>query len=307
MSYDEAMIYLFMCLFIGSNSFAGTNSINPERMVLPLIDIFSPRNQLLGDGRIKASVSIFDEKGEIYRHRSSHIMSELDFTKAKNQSRAVYPMIPIESQVYDSNYEGTAFHIGKNLVLTNHHVLSLDRESISECRNFQLQDQENDFRFDCKKVLHCDYNLDICLIEMSPFKRCLNLFCTKKEFIYLSDGASLKLKTGKEVDPFRTSEQIMTAIGNTMGLGIHYSQGRGVQRSADRTIFYAPVRTGNSGGPLIGEDGLVWGVVKQESSEKVSNDSFNVAASIDYVIQSIQLALEQNPKYLQIFEQALKE
>jgi hypothetical protein len=40
-------------------------------------------------------------------------------------------------------YMGTAFHIGENLVLTNHHVLSPDRSNTQECGGLKLYANES--------------------------------------------------------------------------------------------------------------------------------------------------------------------
>lgn len=299
-----------LAILMAQVAYAEINSINPERIVTPLLEIFSLKNRMLSDGSYLVGVSIFDDKGEIKKGKKTIKLDKTSFEKAFYQSSAVFEMIPEELQDNSSsemvNYLGTAFHIGENLVLTNHHVLSPDRSNLNECERFALHSNDRKWKFACKKVLHCDEELDVCLIEMRTARRCLNFFCTKEETYQLKDGPSLKLKEEPSLDQDQIDKVVMTAIGNTMGMGIHYSQGRGLRFLGNRLFFYAPLRTGNSGGPLIGEDGLVWGVVKQESSEKVSENAFNVAASSNAVIRSIQSALENDHLSLKKFNQAIE-
>ena len=287
--------FIVLAIVLAQSSQANVDSINPDRIITPLLDICSPKNKKLSEDNYLIAVSTFDQHGEIKKGKNSFNLDKARFDKAFQQSSAVFEMIPEEvtysGQTEVVNYLGTAFHIGENLVLTNHHVLSHDRSNLTSCDRFALHSQDGKWKFSCKKVHHCDEELDVCLIEMRPDRRCLNFFCTKEETYQLKDGPSLKLKKDPSIDHEQIDKIVMTAIGNTMGMGIHYSQGRGLRFVGSNLFFYAPLRTGNSGGPLIGEDGLVWGVVKQESAEKVSENAFNVAASMDSVIRSIRAAL----------------
>ena len=202
---------------------------------------------------------------------------------------------------------GKAVHIGENLVLTNQHVLSPNRSNKTQCDGLHLHGNENSDTFSCKKVHYCDAKQDFCLIEMQPTKRCLNLFCTKSEQVELKGGEAIKLKANLENDVAVMDTVVISCIGNTMGFGIHFSQGRGVRISGDRVYFFAPLRTGNSGVPLLGEDGLVWGVVKQESGVKVSNESYNVAVPIDIVITTLRDKLLGDALTFKKFNQSVVE
>jgi hypothetical protein len=304
------MFLFLISLLVAVVVHAGGDSINPERLITPLLDIFSIKNRQLPGDNFEVRVSEYDKYGDIRRGKKTHIMTKRNYEKAKLQSSAVFEMIPEEGHQSNGSEDvhlGTAFHIGENLVLTNHHVLSPDRSNLNQCDRFALHTSDRKWKFSCKKVHHCDEELDVCLVEMRPARQCLNFFCTKEENYQLKDGPSLKLKKEPSLEHEQIDKVVMTAIGNTMGMGIHYSQGKGLRFLGNRLFFYAPLRTGNSGGPLIGEDGLVWGVVKQESKDTVSENAFNVAASTSEVIKIMKKNLSNDEVTLNKFNHAIQE
>ena len=295
-------------MLISFKIFASTSSINPERLVTPLLDIFSENHRIINDQIMEVRVSPYSKSGSINKGKDKIQMPTESYLRALKLSRAVYRMIPNESSAEQTDgqfHMGTAFHIGENLVLTNHHVLSPSRVNTTDCGGFQLHGNTNSDVFTCRKVHYCNNEHDVCLIEMNPAKRCKNFLCTKSETIQLKDGESLRLKASPQIDYTRMNDIIMSCIGNTMGLGIHFSQGRGLHIVNDKTYFYAPLRTGNSGGPLIGEDGLGWGVVKLESGEKVGSGAYNIAASIEKVIALMREQLSNDKITLEKFNRSI--
>jgi len=299
----KSLIVLIMVL---ASLQAWALSIVPEKTVTPMVDLFHSSNKKISESIMEVRVSTYNDKGDISKGKGKLEMPMEHYLKAKTQASAVYRMIPDQAYVTDGMfYMGTAFHIGENLVLTNHHVLSHDRSNSTECAGFQLHDNQSRNVFDCKKVHYCNAEDDVCLIEMAATTRCLNFFCSKSETIELRQGATLKLKADPQMNAETMDSVVMTCIGNTMGYGTHYSQGKGIRITRDRTYFFAPLRTGNSGGPLIGEDGLVWGVVKQESALKVGAEAYNIAAPIKRVIKLIQNELAQDPETLGKFNASI--
>lgn len=302
--------FVLICL-VSANIYAGMYSINPERTLTPLVDIFSSQTKKLDATKMEVRVSTYNKSGELAGSAKLQMPIAL-YETARQQASAVFRMIPSASSVAARSdgmiYEGTAFHIGNNLVLTNQHVLSPDRTNTTECGGFELRGNNNSDVFACKKVHYCNPTEDVCLIEMAPAKRCLNFTCSKKEFVELKNGPALKLKADPKVEIEQLNTVVMNCIGNTMAKGIHFSQGRGVQLRNDLIYFFAPLRTGNSGGPLIGEDGLVWGVVKLESGgEKVSNQAYNIAESSEKVISLMREQLANDTVTLAKFNSAVSE
>lgn len=304
----KTLLTIAMAL-LSLEALASPLSINPDKIVTPLVDIFNPSNKKINDQKMEVRVSTYDKAGAISKGKAKLEMPMDKYLKAKKQASAVFRMIPSQNATSEDGmiYMGTAFHIGENLVLTNHHVLSHDRTNSTECGGFQLHDNQNSDSFDCKKVHYCNAESDVCLIEMAPAKCCLNMFCTKSVMIELKQGEALKLKAEPVMNLETMDSMVMTCIGNTMGLSTHYSQGKGMRLNGDQLSFFAPLRTGNSGGPLLGEDGLVWGLVKQESGVKVGPDAYNVALSMEKVISLMREQLVNDKATLEKFNKAVVE
>jgi hypothetical protein len=275
---------------------AEARSINPERTVTPLLDILSPRVKKLAEDRVQVPVTSYNSRGELRRNGGSHTLDIMDFNHFKSQASAVYQMVPA-SLDHQEQYAGTAFHIGHNLVLTNAHVLDPSFNNLTHCGRFRLRSHSHQF-IGCKQVHFCSKEHDICLIEMQHHKRHA-----------LSTGSALRIKAAPFVSA-NFDEQInktLSAIGNSKGLGVHFGQGRGYSLHQKNLYFYAPLRPGNSGGPVLNESGEVVGVVKRESAEKVGRNAYNIATPSDVVVAMIQEALINDPDTLEKFQQSVIE
>lgn len=304
------MPYLLLLLL---TTLAFGRSVVPNRVVTPNLDLFSRYNKTLPDGSVEVRVTTISKRGEFVQNGSKKNLPKETFDRYLKPSLAVFEMIPEQNNNSEERKyrRGTAFSIGNNLVLTNNHVLDESFQNTKDCADFQILDHSGE-TFDCKTVHYCNPRHDICLIEMEPkivTKREGCIFCrgTKVE-LSLAQGPSLKLKS--QYAPENKDAEILTAIGNSAGLGIHFSQGRGLMFNKDRTYFYAPITKGNSGGPLLNNEGLVVGVIKLQSKTLIHTDpdeAFNIAAPIELVIRLVRDGLRDNPEILEKFNQSVVE
>jgi S1-C subfamily serine protease len=205
-------------------------------------------------------------------------------TKAKKNQAPVYEVISGE---YGS---GTGFHIGDNFIFTNQHVLSPSRKNLTECKRFSLIRKDDPYKLlMCKKVHYCHKELDFCLIELSK---------STEDGFSLKGTAKVNLSSKVEFgDDIKTM-----AIGNTKGRGLHVSTGFGFTHSEmfgevyTRASFYAPVFSGNSGGPIFNVEGDVIAIVTSSTTQTYSEYSRNYATPVRYMLdilkeQSIELDL----------------
>lgn len=283
----------------------------PDRVVTPSLDLYSTHNKTLPNGDVEVIVTGYRDNGSFYRNGGKMVLSKAQYEHFRSLANPVLEMIPNQNTV-DRNRKterGTAFSIGENLVLTNHHVLDHDKK-ITTCNGFQLKDHRNE-TFRCKKVHYCNPTHDVCLIEMQTKKKKDCVFCDKPAYeVSLAQGPSLKLKSGVALNYEERESIITTAIGNSGGYGIQLSQGRGVTYRGGALCFYAPITFGNSGGPLLNEEGLVIGVVYAQSEKTKGtdiNDVYNVSTLSDVVISLIRENLVDDPETLEKFNQAVVE
>lgn len=306
------MNWLLPLLFIVS--FAYGRSIVPERIVTPNLELYSRSNKILPDGSIEVRVTTVNKHGDFIQNGSKKILSKEVYDSYRKSADGVLEMVPNQNFGQDdkSLRRGTAFSIGENLILTNNHVLDESFQNTTECADFELLDFKNE-KWECKTVHFCSPEHDVCLIEMKTkikTKRDCFLCSGTKYEISLANGPSLKLKAAFKPEVEKWLETITTAIGNSRGYGIHYSQGKGVSFARDNLYFWAPITKGNSGGPLLNDENLVIGVVKQQSKTLIStdaNEAYNVAVPSETVIRLVREALRDNPETLLKFNKSVVE
>lgn len=283
---------------------ASPESINPDKVVVNLFKVFSG-TKIKGD-KVEVRGPSFRNQDEPEDEAEWFTVSLPMFQRARQLAQSVFETESGES----SDIYGTSFSIGNNLVLTNQHVLSPSRKNSTKCQGFSLKTNENQSEeFDCKEVLFCDTKRDFCLIELESN--------TKKKRIngervviktHLSRVPSLKLDTDYKLgESGRYSKEKFTAIGNTRGFGIHYSEGKEAHLIHGDISFFSPLSQGNSGGPLLNEAGHVIGIVKQQSKNfyGTGSDVYNVAVPIREVVETLREKLQNRPEVLAKLNKAL--
>ena len=159
---------------------------------------------------------------------------------------------------------GTASLIGKNLVLTNKHVLSTDNDKKS-CGKFTVYLDDNETRpVTCKKVLYCDVQ-DFCVAEMNKY-----------EGLELSEIVRpISIQSTQE-----SKSKKLIIVGNALGLGIQGSSGKTYQYvkkeqvarnflfTENVLIHHTPTLSGSSGSPVFNEKGIMVGLNYANNSQK---------------------------------------
>jgi S1-C subfamily serine protease len=285
----------------------------PERIITPPLDLYSSQNKTLENGDQLIRVTKIDKNGDFSLSGGTTVLTREKYQQYLNSANAVFEMIPSQFGTNEEKMSrrGTAFSIGNNLLLTNLHVLDPNFQNTTECDDFEIKNYEGE-KFECKKVHYCDVEQDVCLIEMKNKTKTKRdcLFCRGIKYdASLANGPSLKLSSVLP-EMIAWDNTITTAIGNSAGLGIHYSQGRGLFLRAGQLRFYAPITTGNSGGPLLNESGKVIGIVKRQTAITLSSDpnkSYNIANPVGDFIRSVRENLENQPEVLEKFNSSVVE
>ena len=260
---------------------AGTKSIRPSKMLTNLFKI-NVKKKISQEGVKVYGVSYNERREEYKQYGSSFYIPEKLFDRAHRLGQSAFRATPGDN----SHSFGTAFSVGGNLILTNQHVLSVSRENTTECKRFKikLNSKQKNKTLKCKEVHYCNKNLDFCLIEMQEHKK----------------GYSVsKVKPLKLTPLINYGNKVETMIiGNPMGYGLHASVGLGVDQENQLFKFYSPVWGGNSGGPVFNKFNEVIGVVSAQSSNLISESSYNIAVNMKVVLEYLDHYLAHKPEVL---------
>lgn len=150
---------------------------------------------------------------------------------------------------------GTAFLVGKNLVLTNRHVMNYtNKDRKWECGKFTIKLNTRDERIGCRKVRYCSPKYDYCVVEMNQ----------------TLSGNDL----GDEIRPLRLAlrarndrDHHVLHIGNAGGMGIQASHGKGIMIDGGEFVHFAPTLGGSSGAPIFNEKREVIGINSRGSDD----------------------------------------
>ncbi|MFZ4715137.1 MAG: S1 family peptidase [Bacteriovoracaceae bacterium] len=189
---------------------------------------------------------------------------------------------------------GTAFLVGKDLVLTNMHVASTDNAK-KACGHFSVTlETVPRQEVNCKKVWYCDTH-DFCLIELNKTKENLSV----GDFTKPLSLTTKLIRTGSNI----------YLIGNSFGLGVQGSEGKGykyidrikqygeklaMQYFSDSLYdldFYAPSLGGASGSPIFDDTGAVVGINyahQSPSGSPIASDVRNLAVPAYYMVSQLK-------------------
>lgn len=271
-------------------------SVIPSKTETPFFRIYSSVKIKTAQNVARVSVSRLTKSGsghepkdqwEFHTGSSTLDMALPFYQDVRNTADAVLQATPGD----DGNSFGTAFHIGRGYILTNQHVLSTSRKNTTECKNFVTKTGDGKDRFRCEQVVYCDRTADFCLIKLKAWKK------NKREPHTLP---ALSLISTHEPE----REALYATIGNPMGEGLHFARGRGIRRHREgKFMFYAPVHSGNSGGPLLNETGEVVGLVFAQGQYGVTEDGYNLAVPVEFIVGELSRALDsQNPGLLALLD-----
>lgn len=170
---------------------------------------------------------------------------------------------------------GTAFLIAKDLVLTNKHVADTDNHKKS-CGKFSvtLNDVEAE-EVPCKKVHYCD-EFDFCVIELQKTKTQKSVGELVKPLVFINKNST------------QVTAQI-NSIGNARGLGVQGGVGHGIKYNSESQMnHFAPTLGGNSGSPILNNNGLVLGINYAHSGTEYSNEAINYAVPAAYILKRLK-------------------
>lgn len=244
----------------------------PSRSLAGLHYVFKGHESIPEKGLVRVSgpvieITIGEQGGsKIYPYGYSLEMDEEDFEEEQALALSVF-----QARSGNGMNVGTAFLIGKNLVLTNRHVLSVPRKSKKwDCGQFSILLNHQEKRISCKKVRYCSSKFDYCIVELS--------------------------ESQNELKPLRLARVLksdldisLLHIGNVGGLGLQASRGRGLRVEGGEFHHFAPTLNGSSGAPIFDEKGRVIGLNwAHTGKDYVDETSFNRGILIETVYQELK-------------------
>ncbi len=291
-----------------SLSLVATNSLasrNPSKEIYNLHYLFK---------KFEYFQNYVEVKGAYTKHRGwmvhpkgdSFQISKDEFERERSLGRSVLTAKRKEASGFSEEdvYDGTAFVVGDDYILTNFHVYSREFRQNASCAGFSVSTDFGDKRtFKCDKKIKCNKPLDYCLIRVKKSSKRVEVEIRGKlrkrnrdfSISYFVPALALYPKEFSISD----NESHLLAIGNAGGYGIQASQGKGVSpigkrtKVADKKVFsevlhHATIVPGNSGGPLIDDQDRVIAINTQEALKakvKIRNngkriekrDGYNVA------------------------------
>lgn len=262
-------ILLSFLLMIGS-AYSMDKSVN-EATVLTHLHFLYKSVKIKGDvahvkgPQLSKKVSDTEESSERFafkKRKFTMSVEELNFEKSLAQNT-------FSAISNDGTGVGTAVYIGGDFILTNYHVYNREYK-MTTCKTFKVKTNPDlgSKTIKCKKAIHCNKELDFCLVQM------------KESLQKYTHAPNIKLEIEEN--------QIVRLIGNVGGKGLQASKGNGLILKGKRYKHQAPLFKGASGGPLFNDAGELIGVNFAESKILKGPKSKNLATPLKFIKEELE-------------------
>jgi len=249
----------------GFRGLASAWNVVPSRSLSGLHYVFKGFKYNDSEGSVRVSGPLIeitdgvDAGSKVYPEGFSQDMDQEDFEEEQLLGQSIF-----QARSATGKTVGTAFLVGRNLVLTNRHIMGIKpNEKNWKCGQFSVLLNHKDESVECEKVRYCSSGHDFCVVQLMKMKNGL--------FI------------GSEVRPLRMSRRVQAGhrvsllhIGNAAGFGLQASRGQGLKISGGEFYHYVPTLGGSSGAPLFDEKsqviGINWG---HTGKDYLDDDAFN--------------------------------